>query len=259
MYRGSMTAARRVKLFKTGRSHAVRIPAEFRLSAQREVLMSREGDLLVLKPIERRTAPGASSCLERSTATSLRASSRPFSGDASSEVQARHRHVHRSVEGPFAVTLICARFDAQVVAVRGLPHAAQWRACGVRSGFAQAPQGGPYSDSRWCKIAFAEQFAKPVSRSYSGAHGRKPRLERCRCSLVLAVVILRGTHGHAEEPLDLHEFALVEHRHVLPASPAPERLHRIEYRRRLAGHVPKPRDQKRERAAATSQAPVRPA
>jgi antitoxin VapB len=50
-----MTAARRVKLFKNGRSQAVRIPAEFRFSGT-EVLMSREGDLLVLKPLGRRTS-----------------------------------------------------------------------------------------------------------------------------------------------------------------------------------------------------------
>lgn len=48
-----MTVARRVKLFRNGRSQAVRIPAEFRFGG-REVLMHKEGDALVIEPAHSR-------------------------------------------------------------------------------------------------------------------------------------------------------------------------------------------------------------
>jgi antitoxin VapB len=45
---------RRVKLFRNGRNQAVRIPVEFELPGD-EALLHREGDRLVLEPIERRS------------------------------------------------------------------------------------------------------------------------------------------------------------------------------------------------------------
>lgn len=44
---------RRVRLFRNGRNQAVRIPREFELSAD-EVLISREGDRLVVVPVQKR-------------------------------------------------------------------------------------------------------------------------------------------------------------------------------------------------------------
>ena len=46
--------ARRVRLFRNGRSQAVRIPREFELPGE-EVVMSREGDRLILEPAPRPT------------------------------------------------------------------------------------------------------------------------------------------------------------------------------------------------------------
>ena len=45
--------ARRARLFRIGRDQAVRIPREFELNAD-EVLMSREGDRLVVVPVQKR-------------------------------------------------------------------------------------------------------------------------------------------------------------------------------------------------------------
>ncbi len=45
---------RRVKLFRDGRNQAVRIPVEFELPGE-EALLRREGDRLVLEPVERRS------------------------------------------------------------------------------------------------------------------------------------------------------------------------------------------------------------
>ena len=44
------TAVRHVKLFKNGRSQAVRIPRDFELEGD-EVLMHREGNRLIVEPI----------------------------------------------------------------------------------------------------------------------------------------------------------------------------------------------------------------
>ena len=44
--------ARRTRLFRIGRSQAIRIPREFELNAD-EVLLSREGDRLVVVPIQK--------------------------------------------------------------------------------------------------------------------------------------------------------------------------------------------------------------
>lgn len=48
-----MTVERRVKLFRNGRSQAVRIPVEFRLPAT-EVVMRKEGDRLTLEPVPKK-------------------------------------------------------------------------------------------------------------------------------------------------------------------------------------------------------------
>ncbi|MDE2755946.1 MAG: AbrB/MazE/SpoVT family DNA-binding domain-containing protein [Acidobacteriota bacterium] len=45
--------ARRARLFRIGRDQAVRIPREFELNAD-EVLISREGDRLVVVPVQKR-------------------------------------------------------------------------------------------------------------------------------------------------------------------------------------------------------------
>lgn len=44
---------RRAKLFRHGGSQAVRLPKEFRFERQREVLIHREGDRVVLEPVRR--------------------------------------------------------------------------------------------------------------------------------------------------------------------------------------------------------------
>ena len=43
---------RTVKLFKNGRSQALRLPKEFRFEDQREVSIRREGKAVVLEPVE---------------------------------------------------------------------------------------------------------------------------------------------------------------------------------------------------------------
>lgn len=47
---------RRAKLFWNGRSQAVRLPLEFRFEGD-EVLVSREGDRVILEPVSRRRWP----------------------------------------------------------------------------------------------------------------------------------------------------------------------------------------------------------
>jgi antitoxin VapB len=43
----------RAKLFKSGGSQAVRLPREYRFEGQDEVLISRQGDRVVLEPVRR--------------------------------------------------------------------------------------------------------------------------------------------------------------------------------------------------------------
>ncbi len=45
---------RHVKLFRNGRNQAVRIPREFEMPGD-EAILRREGDRLILEPIQRRT------------------------------------------------------------------------------------------------------------------------------------------------------------------------------------------------------------
>jgi len=47
-----MTLSQRAKLFKSGGSQAVRLPKEFRFEGE-EVLVYRQGDLVILKPMKR--------------------------------------------------------------------------------------------------------------------------------------------------------------------------------------------------------------
>lgn len=49
-----LTEVRHVKLFKNGRSQAVRIPRDFELEGD-EVLMHREGHRLIVEPISSRS------------------------------------------------------------------------------------------------------------------------------------------------------------------------------------------------------------
>ena len=42
------------KLFKSGGSQAVRLPKEFRFPGEEEVLISRQGDRVILEPVKRR-------------------------------------------------------------------------------------------------------------------------------------------------------------------------------------------------------------
>ncbi len=44
------------KLFRNGRSQAVRLPKEFRFEGE-EVLIRREGESVILEPVRRRTWP----------------------------------------------------------------------------------------------------------------------------------------------------------------------------------------------------------
>lgn len=44
----------RAKLFKSGGSQAVRLPREYRFEGQEEVLISREGEKVVLQPVRRK-------------------------------------------------------------------------------------------------------------------------------------------------------------------------------------------------------------
>ena len=46
--------AERAKLFKSGGSQAVRLPREYRFEGQEEVLISREGEKVVLQPVRRK-------------------------------------------------------------------------------------------------------------------------------------------------------------------------------------------------------------
>jgi antitoxin VapB len=41
------------KLFKSGGSQAVRLPREFRFEGEEEVLISRQGDRVILEPVKR--------------------------------------------------------------------------------------------------------------------------------------------------------------------------------------------------------------
>jgi antitoxin VapB len=45
------TREHRAKLFKSGGSQAVRLPKDFRFERQREVVIRREGDRVVLEPV----------------------------------------------------------------------------------------------------------------------------------------------------------------------------------------------------------------
>jgi antitoxin VapB len=49
-----MSEARHVRLFRNGRNQAVRIPREFELPGE-EALLRREGDHLVIEPLEPRS------------------------------------------------------------------------------------------------------------------------------------------------------------------------------------------------------------
>lgn len=44
----------RAKLFKSGGSQAVRLPREYRFEGQEEVLISREGEKVILQPVRRK-------------------------------------------------------------------------------------------------------------------------------------------------------------------------------------------------------------
>lgn len=50
-----MGAERHVRVFRNGRSRAVRIPKEFEFPGD-EVIMRKEGDRLVMEPVEDRSA-----------------------------------------------------------------------------------------------------------------------------------------------------------------------------------------------------------
>jgi antitoxin VapB len=43
----------RAKLFKSGGSQAVRLPKDFRFNGEEEVLVSRQGDRVILEPVKR--------------------------------------------------------------------------------------------------------------------------------------------------------------------------------------------------------------
>lgn len=47
-----MTAERHVRLFRNGRNQAVRIPREFELEGD-EAIMRREGDTLIIEPVQK--------------------------------------------------------------------------------------------------------------------------------------------------------------------------------------------------------------
>ena len=51
-----MASAVTARLFKNGRSQAVRLPKEFRFSGD-EVLVRREGEAIILEPIKRKAWP----------------------------------------------------------------------------------------------------------------------------------------------------------------------------------------------------------
>jgi antitoxin VapB len=48
-----MATKRRVRLFRSGRNQAVRIPAEFELPGN-EAIMRRDGDRLIIEPVGKR-------------------------------------------------------------------------------------------------------------------------------------------------------------------------------------------------------------
>ena len=52
----SRSASARARLFRNGRSQAVRLPKEFRFTGQ-EVSIRRDGDAVILEPIKRRAWP----------------------------------------------------------------------------------------------------------------------------------------------------------------------------------------------------------
>ena len=58
-----MNPERRVKLFKNGRNQAVRIPREFELPGD-EAVMRKEGDQLVIEPMERKSLLAVLATLE---------------------------------------------------------------------------------------------------------------------------------------------------------------------------------------------------
>ena len=45
--------AQHARLFKSGGSQAVRLPKEFRFEGEEEVLISRQGDRVILEPVKR--------------------------------------------------------------------------------------------------------------------------------------------------------------------------------------------------------------
>jgi antitoxin VapB len=45
--------AQHAKLFKSGGSQAVRLPKEFRFEGEEEVVVSRQGDRVILEPVKR--------------------------------------------------------------------------------------------------------------------------------------------------------------------------------------------------------------
>lgn len=45
--------SQRAKLFKSGGSQAVRLPKEFRFEGEEEVVVSRQGDRVILEPVKR--------------------------------------------------------------------------------------------------------------------------------------------------------------------------------------------------------------
>jgi antitoxin VapB len=48
-----MASERRVRIFRNGRNQAIRIPREFELEGD-EAILRRDGDRLVIEPVERR-------------------------------------------------------------------------------------------------------------------------------------------------------------------------------------------------------------
>jgi antitoxin VapB len=57
------SASRTVRLFRNGRNQAVRIPVEFELPSD-EALMHREGNRLVIEPVQRRNLAAILDTLE---------------------------------------------------------------------------------------------------------------------------------------------------------------------------------------------------
>jgi antitoxin VapB len=63
MTASALSTARRVRLFRNGRSQAVRIPREFELPGG-EVIMRREGERIVIEPAPRRSLRDVLASLE---------------------------------------------------------------------------------------------------------------------------------------------------------------------------------------------------